>query len=149
VVFKPLELSSRRHTRLSRSAYEGRAVLLTICTYQRRPLFGVVIADTLGSRVELTVIGDIVRQEWVATGGASDAMVVMPDHVHGIVHARGRVISEFVRGLKSSVTSRVWREVEDDASRVWQRGYHDRILRDGEMSRARTYIANNPIAWHL
>jgi len=107
------------------------------------------MTDTFGARVDLTVIGDIVRQEWAATGGASDAVVVTPDHLHGILQVQGRSISEFVRGLKSSVTSRVIREVDDNVCHIWQRGYHDRILRDGELSGARRYIANNPTTWLL
>ena len=78
-------LPSRRRTRLAPCAYPGRTVLITLCTPQRRPLFGVVIKDATSARVELSVIGDIVRQEWRASSGATDAMVVMPNHVHGIV----------------------------------------------------------------
>ena len=33
---------------------------------------------------------------------------------------------------------------------LWQRGYHDRIVRDeAELNRIRAYIANNPANWHM
>jgi REP element-mobilizing transposase RayT len=32
--------------------------------------------------------------------------------------------------------------------RLWQRGYHDRVIRDEEhLRRVRDYIANNPVRW--
>jgi hypothetical protein len=37
---------------------------------------------------------------------------------------------------------------EGIAPRVWQRGYHDRIIRDDEeLSKARWYIRTNPARW--
>ena len=33
---------------------------------------------------------------------------------------------------------------------LWQRGYHDRVIRnDRELAAIRQYIANNALQWHL
>jgi putative transposase len=147
-------LSSRRRIRLSASAYIGQTVLVTICTVERRHLFGIVMASGAGdANVELSVLGEILRQEWTRRSGAhetvaSDAFVIMPNHVHGIVRVGTAPLATFIRGVKSAVTSRAHREIDEPVHRVWQRGYHDRILRDDvELVAAKMYIANNPIRW--
>ena len=107
-----------------------------------------------------------------------DAFVVMPDHVHllfgivgddassnasaqSIVGATRRVapterkrqagppsgsIGAIIGQYKSAVTKRI--RQQDPAVRVWQRGYHDRIVRTGhEADAIRRYIAENPSSW--
>ena len=147
-------LSSRRCIRMSASAYIGQTVLVTICTVERRHLFGVVVALGAGQAItELSVLGEILRQEWTRRSGvhdtvATDAFVIMPNHIHGILRVGSTSLSTFIRGVKAAVTSRAYREIDEPVRRVWQRGYHDRILRDDvELVAARTYIANNPIRW--
>jgi len=147
-------LSSRRRTRLASSAYIGQTVLVTICTVERRHLFGVVRESGTGdANVELSALGEIVREEWTRPSNAheavaSDTFVIMPNHVHGIVRVGSRPLATFIRGVKSAVTSRARREIEEPVHRVWQRGYYDRILRDDvELAAARAYIANNPTRW--
>jgi len=76
--------------------------------------------------------------------------MIMPDHIHGIVRVgRTRSFAAFVRGFKSAVTSRVRQETIDEVRNVWQRGYHDRILREDDVIAARNYIAANPARWLL
>lgn len=49
------------------------------------------------------------------------------------------------RDYMAGVESLGWPPFE---GRLWQRGYHDRVLRDGERERARAYILANPAQWH-
>jgi putative transposase len=62
------------------------AYFVTLCTYYRECLFGAVAAG----RVRLSEYGLVAREEWLRTAQvraeiASDAFVVMPNHIHGIV----------------------------------------------------------------
>jgi REP element-mobilizing transposase RayT len=47
----------------------------------------------------------------------------------------------YIRGVKNDD----WRPFP---GKLWQRSFHDRIIRDGrELARIRRYIANNPAKW--
>jgi putative transposase len=55
-----------------------------------------------------------------------------------------------VRSFKSASTKRIndWRGTR--ASSVWQRNYHEHVIRnDSELDRIREYVATNPLAWAL
>ena len=101
--------------------------------------------------------------------------VIMPNHGHGIIiiadtgvvgaqhaapqqplaplqtHAsnpKSGSLSAIVRSYKSSVTKRIHETDEFSPERIWQRGFHDRIIRDeDEWSRIHLYIETNPINW--
>lgn len=129
---------------------------VTICTHGRELLFGRVHAET----VALSSYGLIVQECWDSIpqhypGVRTDAFVIMPNHVHGLVqltetagHTRtlGRVIGSF----KSAVSGRVNSIRATPGAPVWQRGYFERVLRnENELLRARRYIVDNPLKWHL
>ena len=104
--------------------------------------------------------------------------VVMPDHVHGIIQivrtnigsvgvknfsprltnhhpipmkSPSRTVGSIIRGFKIGVTK--WcRENRSDeypiGHAVWQRNYHDHIIRDDpSYDRISNYILNNPKKW--
>jgi REP element-mobilizing transposase RayT len=76
-----------------------------------------------------------------------DRYVVMPNHVHAIVGLgeTGEVELGDVVGAYKAAVSRTAR-----TSRIWQRGYHDHIIRDeSDLERIREYIETNPIRWAL
>ncbi|MBV9108268.1 MAG: transposase [Gemmatimonadetes bacterium] len=85
----------------------------------------------------------------------TDAFVIMPNHVHGLVQLTetaehtstlGRIIGSF----KSAVSARVNTLRATPGAPVWQRGYYERVLRnEDELLRARRYIVENPLKWHL
>lgn len=59
---------------------------ITIRAYQRGRLFGSVV----NTGVQLTQVGELVRNEWLRTplvrpGVILDEWVIMPDHFHGIL----------------------------------------------------------------
>ena len=109
----------------------------------------------------------IIRNEIVL-----DQSVVMPNHVHCIVvigqdrmdltgreiagrqpsaptgvHLK-RSLSSFVQGFKSAVTTRINTLRHTPGVSVWQRSFHDHIIRNQRSLNAiRKYIANNPINW--
>lgn len=56
----------------------------------------------------------------------------------------GAVIGQF----KSRVTKRLWKMPELNGTPIWQRNYHDRIIRnDHEMGNIWRYIESNPLNW--
>lgn len=129
---------------------------VTTCTAGRRPLF----ARVDGGRLRLTPVGEIVAEVWQRTPKVDphvtlDRYVVMPDHVHGIVVLDGvnatregsRTLSTIVGTFKSAASRAIRKEILI-VGPIWQRSYHDRIIRSsGELSRIRWYIEMNPSRW--
>ncbi len=149
----------RRNPRLTGHDYRAvGAYFVTVCTDGRRCLFGEVVDDV----VVLTPLGRLVQDAWDAIPSrhrwvATDAFVVMPNHVHGVIvqvttpdGAMNRApTGEVVRAWKARVTADARRRglIGD---RLWQRGYYDHIVRDEkDLHRVRQYIDNNPLAWAL
>jgi putative transposase len=73
-----------------------------------------------------------------------DALVVMPNHVHGILvltEPRARHASPLpvvVASFKAAVSKRVGRA-------VWQRNYFEHVIRgENDLNRIRCYIKDNP-----
>ena len=57
-------------------------------------------------------------------------------------------LGSLIAGFKSAVTKRINTSRETPGMPVWQREYHDRIIRDDlELERIRRYITDNPAAW--
>ena len=116
-----------------------------------------------------------VEEEWLRSAELRpalqlDAFVVMPNHLHGILRLKGRTrdrevvtqvgvtraslsrpprsLGSFVAGFKAAVSSRVSHLSPQPSFPLWQRGYHDRIVRDERSLDAyRRYIALNPYRW--
>jgi len=158
----------RRSIRLKGYNYsQPGAYFVTICTYQRRCLFG----DIVGEDMELNEFGEIARQCWSAIPehfprARMDQFVIMPNHMHGIIwivdnivgaknfsplqQPRGtsKTIGSIIRGFKIGVTT--WARQHTDVHTVWQRNYYEHIIRDEEsLNRIREYIVTNPVRWHL
>lgn len=66
------------------------AYFITICTHGREPLFGRIVEGVM----HLNAAGQMVRSVWddipmFYPGIEIDEFIVMPDHVHGIIHLVG------------------------------------------------------------
>jgi REP element-mobilizing transposase RayT len=116
---------------------------------------------------------NIVRDEWhnsvnVRPEVQLDAFIVMPNHVHGVillgqnvfVGATGRSpfsagipkrsLGSFIGGFKSVTTKRINDLRGTPKAPVWQRNYHDHVIRDeNSLTHIREYIQNNPLQWDL
>ena len=140
------------------------AYFVTICTYERRCVFGRV----RGRSVLLSEAGQIVEEEWLRTAERRpyvvlDSHVIMPNHVHGLIviqeHARAaglttssgpkrHSLSSVVGGFKAAASRRIALLTDQDRHALWQRSYYERVVRsDDELRSIREYIANNPVRW--
>jgi len=165
-----LEARHRRSIRLKGYDYaQAGAYFVTVCSRSRECVFG----ESVEGEVRLNGAGRGVEEVWDALpkhypGVEVDAFVVMPNHVHGIVVLPDRVgaqhaaplrrglkvapgsLSAIVRSFKSAVTKRINEAHGMPDTRVWQRNYYERVIRDeDELRGVRQYIADNPAQWAL
>ena len=91
----------------------------------------------------------------------------MPNHIHGIVVITARrgvlqyapthtfrspsqTIGAIVRGWTSAVTTRIKNITGNRNLRVWQRNYHEHVIRnEQDLNDIRRYILTNPIRWDI
>jgi putative transposase len=144
---------------------------VTICTVNCELLFGEVVEEEM----RYSRIGQIVVDEWKKTAEIRptvelDEFMVMPNHFHGIVAIGGdgagvvgahscaplrlqrqpRSLGSIVGGFKSTATSRVNTLRQIPGTPVWQRNYHEHVVRDeNDLHRIREYIQTNPLRWEL
>ena len=153
----------RKIIRLQEFDYrQNGAYAITICVHERRLAFGRVENGVM----RLNAFGLIAQSEWIDIANhysqvVLDEFIVMPDHFHAIFtlpemrpDEEPRVsIPDVMRRLKSFTATlyrRKWQsgEWEQLESGLWQRSYHDRILRNSaEWESARRYIDENPTRW--
>ncbi len=152
---------------------------VTICTRNRERLFGRIQNHTMecndNGRIAMDCIERIADH---FPGVTIDASVVMPDHLHVLLHIgdiqprggrrmachapnettvegatrsfgkpQSRSLSTIVGAFKSAVTKRIRESCGYDGA-VWQRNFHEHIVRDSdECERIKRYIRNNPANW--
>jgi REP element-mobilizing transposase RayT len=163
------ERHRRRSTRFKGWDYAGPGrYFVTLCTADRELLFG----DVVDGSVVLSAAGQVAVATWRETpvvhpSVTLDAFVVMPNHLHGILSIRpdgwqrgaeesdGRPhgpssgsLGAIVGVYEATATKRIRALPGWEGAVVWQRGFHDRIIRDdAELARARAYIHANPANW--
>lgn len=87
-----------------------------------------------------------------------DESVIMPNHMHGIIVIQNFIINRadlgnVIQWFKTMVTNEYIKNVKNlnwprFNKRLWQRNYHERIIRDKrELEIKRLYIRNNPKNW--
>jgi REP element-mobilizing transposase RayT len=128
---------------------DPRFYLFTMVALNRRPLF----STCENNRVVFTKEGAIVYHLWHDIPRAypeivPSTFVLMPDHLHGILHVTRRMekpIGVVLRAFKSQVTSALRDKHGDRSLNVWERGYHDHILsRAGALKAFTHYLMDNP-----
>jgi len=163
------EIHHRRSIRLRDFDYSSSgAYFISICTFGRECLFGEIV----DGKMSVGDAGRIVESEWRRLSDRFpsvelDAFVVMPNHVHAIIvvnasvgaihelplqdrNARRNVVLPKAIGyFKMNAAKQINTLRETPGVPVWQRNYHERIIRnEGELNGIREYIANNPLAWY-
>jgi len=151
----------RRNLRLAGWDYRSPGPYgITLVTQHREWRFGEVV----DGRMVLNDAGSMVSVVWeemaVAFSRATlDAFVVMPNHLHAIVHlghedrAANPRLGDIVQRFKIVTTARYSEGVHHKGwppydRRLWQNEYYDHIIRDAEdLARSRRYILANPANW--
>jgi len=138
---------------------------VTIVTKNRKPIFGQIKAKSM----ELNEIGLVVRQSWEWLKNQYDYVeldefIIMPNHLHGIVVMRNdrcvsrnapasittkrKSLDRLIGAFKTVLTKQINQINKSPGSKIWQRDFHDQIIRDSEdLDRIRHYIKDNPQAW--
>ncbi len=171
---KPSSVSAfrRRSHRLRGFDYSrGGAYFVTICTQNRQCLFG----DVVDGKMRLNDVGRLVQTVWDGLPERfptveSDAFVVMPNHVHGILvlveaglalppggaassaptGSASTTLGKVLRAFKSTSAVGVNRLLTRSGQPLWQRNYFEHIVRSEEsLNRIRDYIDTNPLRWEL
>ena len=121
-----------KNLRKGRVSLPNHAYLVTIVAASRKHFF----TSFAAARVAVRCFHDTD----VARHAQTLAFVVMPDHVHWLLQLEENgSLSETVRLYKAKV-SLILRQ------RIWQRGFHDHVLRDDEDLRGvARYIIANPL----
>ena len=144
----------RRPTRLRGYDYaQPGAYFVTICVAHRKCILG----EVTEAAVLLTDLGETVRAVWQAlprrfSDLVLDEFIVMPNHIHAIIELceGSAALPEIIGTFKSLSTKAVNRLTRSAGRPLWQRSYHDHVIRDDAgLSRLREYIAHNPVKWHL
>jgi len=59
-----------------------------------------------------------------------------------------RSLGDVIAGFKASSTRRITVVTNGECARIWQRGYYDRVVRNGEeFQEIAEYIVTNPERW--
>jgi len=146
---------------------------ITICTQDRRCMFGEII----GNRVQLNDAGLMVESWWRKLAGKfpivqTDEYVVMPNHFHGIInvgaapcgrpttrnesgqtHRVAPTLADIVHWIKTMTTNKYIRGVKEGdwppfRKKLWQRNYYEHVIPDEEeLNHFRQYIGDNPANW--
>jgi putative transposase len=131
------------------------AYFVTICAHERQHLFGDVVDDVM----HLNALGQIAETFWNSIPQhyptvELDAFVAMPNHVHGILLLTGDVTDEqrptlgHVIGSYKAIVTRTIRQQTGTQQVVWQKRYHDHIIRNADsLKRIRQYVLHNPALW--
>lgn len=166
----------RRSVRLKGYDYAQSGVYFTtICTEQRDCLSGEVVDGTMRLnpyRAAAAASWNGIPEHFASAD--VDEFVVMPNHIHGVVliipaadvgmgvlgtacraptaESFGRPVSHslatILRSFKSATTKQINEMRATPGTRVWQRNYYERVLRDDrELDAVREYITRNPLNW--
>jgi REP element-mobilizing transposase RayT len=118
-------------------------------TLDRKPLF----ATCENGKSTLNQVGWLVYELWHRMAKdypliETSTLVIMPDHLHGIVRVKERMdkpVGVPLRAFKSQVTSALRKHYENPELKVWTPGYHDlAVWRRGSLSAYTRYTMDNP-----
>ena len=152
-----MELPKRKSPRIPGYDYSANgAYFITICTHEKKVLFGPVGADSISARmIKRTFLETIQKYENVK----SPVFVVMPNHFHAIIQIdradmeSAPTISQIIQTFKRYSTVEYIKLVNDKKlprfdGKVWQRSFHDHVIRDEKgFLEIWNYIEGNPSKW--
>ena len=150
---------SRKQTRLSGFDYSSKGYyFITFCTQNRCNILSKIVGCGIldAPQNKLTRVGKLVVEviEYINENNSEvivDKYVVMPNHIHLILIVNGgssgmptptnHTVPKLISSLKRFTNKKC-------GLSLWQRSYHDRIIRDEkEYLELCKYIENNPYKW--
>jgi putative transposase len=150
---------------------------VTVVVKNRKHMFGEIVNETMGLNKTGSIVQNVwddLPNHYANI--ALDEFLVRPNHVHGIliiqqttpttnrtvgeVHEpplrqtalqRRRMLLPQIIGRFKTVSAKHVNLLHDRPGQpLWQRGFHDRIIRDEEeLNALRAYIQTNPLRWSL
>jgi len=157
------DLPKRKPTRLKNYDYNSEgAYFITICTHNRKNLFGNIVgaiheSPEMNLNSNGIIVDDYIRKSDSRFELKIDKYVIMPNHIHLIVVIEERAIRESPL-RKRSLISKAMGYLKMNASRdihkngyndkIWQRSFHDHIIRsEADYLSIWNYIDGNPQKW--
>ncbi len=143
---------------------------VTICTHKMRHKFGVVF----NGHIILNHYGVVAKRNWLNTENIRPnvklgSFVIMPNHMHAVFQILGssntvgayrdtplprkfespsNSVGAIVRGYKSTVTKQINQIRRNSEPKIWQRNYHEHIIRDQRsLNKITEYVEKNPQLW--
>ena len=152
-----MELSIRKPTRLKGYDYSSPgAYFITICTKDRKELLGKIVGDDalIVPKNILSEIGKVCDKYINNINSAYenisvDKYVIMPNHIHLLVVINGTMrASSPTSGIETVVRTLTTTVTKEIGYSVWQRSYHDHIIRSEEdHKKIWEYIDTNVLKW--
>ncbi len=167
------EIHKRKSIRLKGYDYsQGGLYFVTICTQNHECIFGEILDEGRGTIFCALNKGGKIAEKCLIEipkhypKAIVDCFIVMPNHIHMILIIENNdrtqnivplqeqkfqkiisgSISAIIRGYKIGVTK--WFRKNTDIYDVWQRNYHEHIIRNEKsLEKIRNYIENNPEKW--
>jgi len=158
-----MAFKKRKNNRLKSYDYDqAGAYFITICTHERKCLLSRIVGGGAldAPDNQLTYMGKIV-EKYIHSGNSIERVtvanyVIMPNHIHLLLMVDANtggtsrapsptnaIIPRFVSALKHLCHGEI-------GERIFQRSYHDHIIRDQQdYLRIWEYIENNPKQWEL
>lgn len=154
--------------------YRSAAIyFITICTHQREHLFTKFTWAEIASNAWYAIPSQddrAVLDEWVLMPNHLHGILALTDEPDKslplgsldphwlsrsddqnqptLINAPAGSLGSIIRSYKAAVTRKINHRRQSPGEKVWQRGYFERIVRDGEeLERIRAYIRNNPERW--
>ena len=142
-----MEFLKRKTPRLAKYDYSSENYyFVTICCDKRRNIFGNPFNLSSFGRIAQNCL---VKIPQLYSTVKVDKFVVMPNHVHAVVVLENEndvSLTQVIGQYKMTVTKEIHKEVPDLV--VWQRSFHDHIIRTDEgYQKIWAYIDNNPQKW--
>ena len=156
------ELPKRKSCRIPGYDYsQNGAYFITICTHQKKCLFGDISgenvgADSISARMVRRVFAEVIDRYATVSCIYS---VVMPNHFHALIVVEradiesAPTVSEVIQASKRYSTIEYIHLVKQGKAEpfekyVWQRSFHDHIVRtEDDFRMIAEYIQNNPCRW--
>ena len=149
----------RKKIRLNKLSYSQLGdYFVTICVNNKKSILSTVDGQT----TKLSELGKNIQKDWFLIennypGIKTISIVFMPNHIHAVIQIiddyQINNIVDFIGSFKSKSTVTYLRGIKKNKWRntvysLWQRSFHDRILRNqNEFDAAIDYISNNPLKW--